>query len=476
LIAFDVDKTILAQHERERPEFLENLASQLVASASLGADLAFLTGNSMHELTTRFLDALIHQLCLTERLELLPHFHFFCNGVGVYVNFSNEKGAIKIGPLHRRDYDKMKDKFLRLITYRAGQGEELAIKPCFIDCDYIRRCEISEDNAVQIETILDEVAQEYVHDLEERTEVYRKIYDIDRLCKNGKPIIPRSDRRIVEYGSNSSPKRASVQITLKPILSFRHAAKPTRLFGKDARSRIIGVLQTRLDRSGLGQYRVRPGGRSSIDITLERLDKAYALEFLIDRLNLQGLASRGQELGSNAIYFGDEVIVGGGNDYPVTRIPGLLVFAVNPDRELVPFLSDVFVPSTILEGPAATADVLIDFNRCAQKFQFDFEGLASKGDFKNALEVFKVELFSKRVREKIANLKNTNRTSVEDWQTLHALVTLMCRNDAAAKRWLSILVKELDDIMTQLQTHRVSIQRALGTSHPDERVQPRKIA
>ena len=27
-----------------------------------------------------------------------------------------------------------------------------------------------------------------------------------------------------------------------------------------------------------------------------------------------------------------------------------------------------------------------------------------------------------------------------------------------------ILVKELDDIMTQLQTHRVSIQRALGTS------------
>jgi hypothetical protein len=76
----------------------------------------------------------------------------------------------------------------------------------------------------------------------------------------------------------------------------------------------------------------------------------YALQFIIDRLKVQGSARLGEKIGTNTIYFGDEVIVGGGNDYPVTKIPGLLVFAVNPDRDLVPISSDVFIPSTIRGG------------------------------------------------------------------------------------------------------------------------------
>ena len=115
-----------------------------------------------------------------------------------------------------------------------------------------------------------------------------------------------------------------------------------KLFENDLRTILIKKIQDKLDSLGLNHYIARPGGRSSIDVTLEKVNKAYAMEFLIDKINLQGQTRLGKHFGSNAIYFGDEVIVGGGNDYPVTRIPGLLVIAVNPEKELIPFLSHVF--------------------------------------------------------------------------------------------------------------------------------------
>jgi len=37
--------------------------------------------------------------------------------------------------------------------------------------------------------------------------------------------------------------------------------------------------------------------------------------------------------------------------------------------------------------------------------------------------------------------------SPDDWQILHAFVTLMHRDDPAARHWLSILVDEFDAIM-----------------------------
>ncbi len=57
--------------------------------------------------------------------------------------------------------------------------------------------------------------------------------------------------------------------------------------------------------------------------------------------------------------------------------------------------------------------------------------------------------------------------SVRDWQALHALVTLICRDDVASNEWLSILVEELDGIMTHLATQKAPSQRAIGSSHPD---------
>jgi len=80
----------------------------------------------------------------------------------------------------------------------------------------------------------------------------------------------------------------------------------------------------------------------------------------------------------------------------------------------------------------------------------------------SALDAFKEELFKKRIIEKLtkADLKEQN------WQTLNAFVSLMCREDESAKRWLEILVDELDSIMIHLGDS--SHQSAYGTSHPSD--------
>ena len=280
---------------------------------------------------------------------------------------------------------------------------------------------------------------------------------------------PKPDLRLVRYGAGVDLQEATVQITLRPMLSFRHAYEHTleELLEHDLRRAWVQRIQAELDQNGLSHYVARPGGRTSVDVTLEKLDKAYALEFLIDHLNIQGQARLGQKLGTNAVYLGDEVIVGGGNDYPVTRIPGLLVFAVNPERSLMPFMSRVLVPSAVLAGPEASADVLSQINRCARQ-QLAKVGRPRSSDgsnpVKTALAQFKEQLFTQRIQDKLSRLRFA---STEDLQTIHTFVTLMARNDFAAKQWLNILANELDAIMQQLAVNPLSRQRALGDSYDD---------
>jgi len=461
LIAADIDQTLLVKGaDRERQHFLETLAPELLRAAALGVNLAFLTGNSMHELSSRFLSWLIDQLVHTGRIELLERFHFFSNSAGVYAHFpslaelangltTNSKGAVTLETL------------LSAIFVEDSQ-KGVAIRPRFIDAGYIERSSIHEDDARAVLSILDEAGRKYMHDLTAKRSSYEKTYDLSQVSDNSSLRAPKVDLRIVEYGSDTCPVKATVQITLKPILSFRHAHKPALAFGKDLRIKLIERIQETLDAKGLGHLVARPGGLTSIDVALEKVDKAYALEFLIDRLNLSGSSRQGRKFGSNAIYIGDEVIVGGGNDYPVTRIPGLLVFAVNQVQELIPVLSHVFVPSAILVGPDATADVLADFNKCAVRLLKECERAQGTPKLKTALEAFKEDIFVTRIRETISSLTVSNRTSADDWQTLHAFLTLMSRDDPAAGQWLSILINELDSIMTQLTRGALSGQSSLG--------------
>ena len=81
------------------------------------------------------------------------------------------------------------------------------------------------------------------------------------------------------------------------------------------------------------------------------------MSYLIETLDLLGIASEQEEEGTNVIFFGDEVVMNG-NDLCVADIPGILVFAVNPRRERVPLNAQILLPSTTLQGPDATDAIL----------------------------------------------------------------------------------------------------------------------
>lgn len=474
LIAADVDRTILAQTESERSHFLKHVAPQLVNSARLGMKLAVLTGNSMSQLTERFLKWLLDQLCLTNELALLGQFHFFCNSGGVYFHFPTTDRHIAASiepPPDKRT--RVSQKVLELLT-EGGDDKSRVVRPRFVDATYLARTQLPPAESAAIAAILSKCGQSYYGELVEQRNEFSKSYDLAKVSTGDDLKPPTVDPRPTKYAKGPGTLLATVQLTLKPVLSFRHGLTEdlcAGLFENDLRTAVIKEIQGELDAAGLGHYEARPGGRSSIDVTLEKLDKAYAMQFLIDHLNLQGHARLGQRFGANAIYFGDEVIVGGGNDYPVTRIPGLLVFAVNPDKALIPFLSHVFVPSSILEGPEATAAVLTELNTIARSSLMTF-GEGDDGPHiwprrGTVLDRFKIKIFGERIQNKITSLRGSGKLSPDDWQVLHALVTLMHRDDHAARHWLAILVDELDAIMTQVTETPKGRLLAIGTSHLD---------
>jgi len=450
LIAADVDQTILAQRlnqEEEKLIFFRRMAPQLVEAARLGAQVGFITGNSMHELCSRFLRSLVEQLCHTGDLGVLPRFHFFCNSGGVYFHFPD--AAVNhslVRSKGKRGERQGRDVWRALVIIRQGY---LQVQPQHVNANYVERCLMPGADLAVIQRVLEQAARDYLAELRQDLKTYERQYDLSWIReKQGTIKVPNVEQRSAVYRSGPAEKSATVQVTLKPVLSFRQARPRflSGLVGHDVRSRVVQRIQEGLDQAGLGHYVARPGGRASIDVTLGRLDKAYALEYLIDHLRLQGSIHRGQQFGSNTIYFGDEVMVGGGNDYPVTRVPGVLVFAVNRERELVPFLRDVFVPSAIFEGMEATADVLTQFNHCARRLLREY---GPDQPARTAIEALKEEIFSSRIADRLARLRSQG-IPVDDWQTLHTFVSLLGRDQGGGRQWLAVLVKELDSIMAQL--------------------------
>lgn len=486
LIAADVDKTYIEQSDDpklDRQRYLSDIAPSLVEAAKLGTNLAVVTGNSMHSLTERFLRWTIVALCRSDAINQIGRFYFFCNSGGVFAHIpSTDEKIVRLEGEGRTNASAI---FESLTTLR---NDKRAFKSEFIDEAYIKKTRIYTDDVPQIKTILDEVKNIYFLEVTKNLERLRQEYHInhkddikelgaetekktiyDLYNKHGELSKPSVDERPVEYRDAKGPQEAMVQITLKPMLSFRHALEPQKKFGEDLRTKYIPLIQERLDTMGLSKYIARPGGRSSIDITLEKIDKAYALEFLIDFLNLQGSTRQGLKFGSNAIYIGDEIIVGGGNDYAVTKIPGLLVFAVNFDQKLIPMLSKVMVPHTKSTGPKATKKVLKEYIDIAEELISTYKWSAAKKGgpimTKNAIHAFKEKYFLKRIKDKV-NSSLSKEVSVDDLQTLHAFITMIYREDPAASKWISILMNELDSIMTHISVEENHM--AYGTSHEDE--------
>lgn len=471
IIATDVDRTILAQvddRENERLRFVRKVAPQLITSARLGVNICFLTGNSMKELSNRILKWLLEQLCTGRELSLIDKFHFFCNAGGVYAHFSKSDEKLKKIIEKERDSEVSPKEVLKLLTKKDASGE-IVIRPRFIESNYICRTIIPERELGEIIEELQAIGKDYYEEISLEETSLTSIYDITKVKTNGKLTVPYVEKRRVQFGKDSHPDEGSVQVTLKPMLSFRHGideATRTDLFRRadDLRARYIRKLIDRLDKRGLGNYSPRPGGRTSIDVTMEKLDKAYGLQYLIDKLNVQGYQRKGQLFGSNTIYLGDEVIVGGGNDYAVSRIPGLLVMAVNEDKHLVPFAANIYVPHTLFEGPDASSAFLADFNKKAEERLklCEKQGVSYKGE--NATVEYKKWLFKGRIEEK---LKHFDSVSSDELQIMHALVSLMCRNDNDARQWISILVNELNDIMAKLAISRGAVPSALGDSYDE---------
>ncbi len=473
LIAADIDKTILDQNKNERQSFILNVSPCLFDAARTGASLALVTGNSMHQVAERLLPLIVRELCNREAMHLLDRFHFFSNSGGVYFHFpADAMGSAK--PQNRQTAGRSicKNKVLRTITKK--HGESAIISPVFIDEPYLEKCRIPSRDIAVLSQVMSEVADAYCRKIKRGPKSLIANYDLGKISSTGSLVRPIVELRPVKYGADHSRLQAHVQLTLKPVLSFRHAkteALRDRLFENDLRTWVIGEIQQRLDYMGLGHYEAKAGGTSSVDVTLEKVDKGYAMRFLIERLNLQGHERLGEKFGTNAVYFGDEVIVGGGNDYPVTKIPGLLVFAVNNDRHLVPFHSRILIPSVTAHGPEATAHILRAFNTMA------FARLSNtaennkrhRGCFTpTVLETFKREMFAGRVLAKIKDITGDHHATGDDWQALNAIVTLMHRQDRDSSRWMDILINELDDIMEQIARHpNGHKQAAIGASHPD---------
>ncbi len=471
LIAADIDKTILTQSRgSERKDFVAGIANSLMTSAMYGVNIAVITGNSMDALCSRFLEWLTEHLCHTQNMQLIDKFHFFCNSGGVYANIKSDQ--LKMDYSIRPDVNLV----LREMVSCDQTTKKQYIKPAFIELSYIKKNMIYPLDIERIKDIVREKLDNYKLELEKSWEDIKEKYDVfiddgklkekefDQRCLSE----PTIELRNVNYMEGKEIFEATIQITIKPILSFRHAkeAHKRSVIGKDMRKSLVDDINTALHSASLEQYIAKPGGISSIDITLERLDKAYALEYLIDFLRISGSERKERRKGSNCLYFGDEVIVGGGNDYPVTRIPGLQVFAVNPDTDLIPFLNSVCAPDE--SGPQATKNIIDEFNIVIRKGLHD---LKNQPQTETAVEMFRREFFKERITKKISKALESGKLSADDVNLLHTIVTLMARDndDHCGKKWLHVLISELDSIMLNIQTSNAHALSAIGSSHSDWR-------
>jgi hydroxymethylpyrimidine pyrophosphatase-like HAD family hydrolase len=463
LIAADIDKTFLNQGcINERQEFLLRLAPELLRLAASGINIAVVTGNSIKELSTRFLKFLFQYLEDNSGIFVLSRFHFFCNSGGVYIHIDEEDlKSIKKGNLNRMIFD----------SRNSNQ-----IKSKFINREYLNKTYINDTDIVKIKDVLETEWINYANSLKANLEKYQDEYYINKEpglnCESHKYSLENalnsSDHIDIRYLNFERDLPKTVQITMKPVLSWKHAIYPDKKFNNDRRTELIKQIHQKFDELGLKGYSANCGGNTSIDITKSKLDKSYAIRFLIDYLGIEGNERKGEKFGSNVIYLGDEVLSGGGNDFPLTKIEGVLVLAVNKMPKYVPFKSRVIIPND-MTGPDASALVLSDFNNIIQRELLKWVNPITENIFpqKNAIQLFKEKWFSEKIKEKINNTFFEKKLPTEELQVLYTFITLINRNDESAKKWTNILVNELDEIMEALDEDEYERLSGIGSSHPN---------
>jgi hydroxymethylpyrimidine pyrophosphatase-like HAD family hydrolase len=459
LIAADIDKTFLNKGcADEKQEFFTQLAPELLKIATFGVNIAVVTGNSIKELSSRFLKYLIRYIENNSDIRVLSKFHFFCNSGGVYFHFNDADLKLpKKGNVNKIIFD---------------QKNPDQIKSKFINREYLEKTKINQKDIEKIKGILENEWNKYANDLKKNLKSYQKEYHISRDSKTDCGILNYDLNSVqdstshvdVRYLSVERNMQSTVQITVKPVLSWKHAVDPEKKFNNDKRCELINRIHKRFDEIGLTNYIASPGGNTSIDITKSKLDKSYAVSFLIDYLGIEGNKRKGEKYGSNVIYLGDEVISGGGNDFPVTKIDGVLVLAVNEIPEYIPFKSRVIVPNN-MTGPKASARVLSELNNIIQSEldEWSKNNLMDQFPQKNAIQLFKEDWFFRKIKAKIEKIFK-EKTSTEELQILYTLISLISRNDTSAKKLSNILVNEIDEIMEALDENEYEQLSGLGSS------------
>jgi hydroxymethylpyrimidine pyrophosphatase-like HAD family hydrolase len=427
LVAFDVDRTILMQPadgnldgERRDFLFLTDVAHELVGIARRGVNVALLTGNSLWQLANRALKWIVEALVQKDQTALIDHFHFFSTGAGIYLHITS-----------------FKEEMIKLLGNSDPNTIASSLFDAWNDKAYLRLTQMNEDDIQTASAIL----QDTLSSINRSTESV----EIQLRGPRTETVADRTTMPVV-------------QITLKPI--------PT----SESRDTIAREAQDRLDSKRFGRFRVRPAGRTSIDVTLHFLDKAFALRWLIDHLRIQGNEHIGQPYGANLLYFGDEVTLGGtavasGNDFAVSKIDGSLIIAVDPQRP-VPLRSNIVVPFVDESGPVVTCHLLRQFNDIVdQQRKLCVKAFERKTPLPaNAVEAFKAQFHAGRIRAKIADSAAIRSMPSCVLQTIDALVTLASRDTRTTKQVVKMISRNIDDLLVTIQQDLTPIGGALGTS------------
>lgn len=460
LIAADIDKTFL-NHDcaDEREKFIRELAPELLKTATFGTNIAVVTGNSIKEISTRFLSFLIKYLEANSAIKLLSKFHFFCNSGGVYIHINE---ADLLSARHGK---------VESMVFDAKNGDQ--IKSKYINKEFLDKTKISPEDINKIKDVLEDEWAEYVKDLKEHLESYNDEYYIHKEPKANcdafkYPVdfaLDGSDHVDCRYLMYEKDSQSTVQITMKPVLSWKHAINQESKFHNDKRTVLINGIHKRFDQLGLTNYVATAGGNSSIDITRSKLDKSYAIRFLIDHLGIEGNERKGEKYGSNVIYLGDEVISGGGNDFALTKIDGLLLLAVNKIPQYVPIRSRVIIPND-LTGPDASALVLSEFNNIIFRELKKWSNKKSEDNYpkKNGVQLFKEKWFRENILKKIDEIFTEKKLSTEELQVLYTFISLINRNDESAQKLTNLLVNELDEIMEALDENEYERFSGIGSN------------
>ena len=351
LVAFDLDKTVLHQgHQSELHTFTTSVCQTLIQLTIQRYNIAAVTGNDLHQLSGRFVKALVEELCRQRQLHLLASVHCFCNCATVYVAF-DAAGSPALASLLEQQSSLPPERLqeaAREALFHDNDDGQLEIRPEFVMPEYLlRTCVPAAEVAIARDcaqaaadewwagvctadglTLRPEISRDYfVNSADAAQSAATETQALSCEANREASMFPCYRRAVVgdadgdddsgggggadalvlsgPYVETRDVRAAngvkySAALTIKPVLSYRHARQRMQA-RDDGRSALISAVQRRLRSAGLAQFAASAGGRSSIDIMKQNITKKYAVGFLIEALGLAGIAAEHEEVGTNVI-------------------------------------------------------------------------------------------------------------------------------------------------------------------------------